>query len=103
MDIIGEKAAVAPARARAVTVRSIAYFSFVTRLCLLYVSDSEAQIVHYYTTTMLRSTAVLALAGSAAAFAPMMSMDIDRRAVIQTGVAGAVAVVNCLSPLEGTC
>jgi hypothetical protein len=52
---------------------------------------------------MLRSTAVLALAGSAAAFAPMMSMDIDRRAVIQTGVAGAVAVVNCLSPLEGTC
>jgi hypothetical protein len=40
---------------------------------------------------MLRTTAVVCLAGSAAAFAPMMSMDIDRRTVVQTGVAGAVA------------
>lgn len=41
-----------------------------------------------------RSTAVLALAGSAAAFAPMMSMDVNRRAVVQTGVAGAIAAVS---------
>ena len=43
---------------------------------------------------MLRTTALLALAGAASAFAPIMSMDVDRRAVIQTGVAGAVAAVS---------
>ena len=43
---------------------------------------------------MLRSTALLALAGAASAFAPIMSIDVDRRTVIQTGVAGAVAAVS---------
>ena len=38
-----------------------------------------------------RATAVLALAGSAAAFAPMMSMDMGRRQVVQTAGAAAVA------------
>ena len=38
-----------------------------------------------------RATAVLALAGSAAAFSPMMSMDMGRRQVVQTAGAAAVA------------
>ena len=40
---------------------------------------------------MLRSAAVLALAGSAAAFSPMMSMETGRRQVVQAGAAAAVA------------
>ena len=40
---------------------------------------------------MLRSAAVLALAGSAAAFSPMMSMDMGRREIVQAGAAAAVA------------
>jgi hypothetical protein len=44
------------------------------------------------TTTMLgRSFAVLALAGSAAAFSPMMSMEIGRREIVQAGAAAAAA------------
>ena len=38
-----------------------------------------------------RTTVVLALAGSAAAFSPMMSMDTGRRQVVQAGAAAAVA------------
>ena len=38
-----------------------------------------------------RATAVLALAGSAVAFSPMMSMDMGRRQVVQTAGAAAVA------------
>ena len=38
-----------------------------------------------------RTAAVLALAGSAAAFSPMMSMDTGRRAVVQAGAAAAIA------------
>jgi hypothetical protein len=38
-----------------------------------------------------RTTVVLALAGSAAAFSPMMSMETGRRQVVQAGAAAAVA------------
>jgi hypothetical protein len=38
-----------------------------------------------------RSFAVLALAGSAAAFSPMMSMEIGRREIVQAGAAAAAA------------
>lgn len=38
-----------------------------------------------------RATAVFALAGSAVAFAPMMSMDVSRRQAVQTAGAAAVA------------
>mmetsp|Transcript_38141 Transcript_38141/g.61493 ORF Transcript_38141/g.61493 Transcript_38141/m.61493 type:complete len:119 (+) Transcript_38141:44-400(+) len=38
-----------------------------------------------------RATAVLALAGSAVAFSPMMSMETGRRQIVQAGVAAAVA------------
>ena len=37
-----------------------------------------------------RAAAVLALAGSAAAFNPMMALNVDRRSVLQTGAAAAV-------------
>ena len=40
---------------------------------------------------LARSATVLALAGSAAAFSPMMSMDIGRREIVQAGAAAAVA------------
>ena len=40
---------------------------------------------------MQRSALVLALAGTAAAFSPMMSMDTGRRQVVQAGAAAAVA------------
>ena len=40
---------------------------------------------------MLRSVAVLAFAGAAAAFSPMMSMETGRRQVVQAGAAAAVA------------
>jgi len=36
-----------------------------------------------------RTAAVLALAGSAAAFSPMMGMDIGRREIVQAGAAAA--------------
>jgi hypothetical protein len=39
----------------------------------------------------MRSFAVLALAGSAAAFSPMMSMEIGRREIVQAGAAAAAA------------
>jgi hypothetical protein len=38
-----------------------------------------------------RTTAVLALAGAASAFSPMMSMETGRRQVVQAGAAAAVA------------
>jgi len=38
-----------------------------------------------------RTSAILALAGSAAAFSPMMSMDMGRRQVVQTAGAAAIA------------
>ena len=38
-----------------------------------------------------RATAVLALAGAASAFSPMMSMDLGRREIVQAGVAAAAA------------
>jgi hypothetical protein len=38
-----------------------------------------------------RTTVVLALAGSAVAFSPMMSMDMGRRQLVQTAGAAAVA------------
>jgi len=41
--------------------------------------------------TMLARATVLALVGSAAAFSPMMSMDMGRRQVVQTAGAAAVA------------
>jgi len=41
--------------------------------------------------TMLKRCAFLALAGSASAFAPIMSMDIDRRSIVQAGIAAAAA------------
>ena len=40
---------------------------------------------------MLARTVALALVGSAAAFSPMMSMDMGRRQVVQAGAAAAVA------------
>jgi hypothetical protein len=40
-------------------------------------------------TMMSRSLAVLALASSAAAFSPMMGMDIGRREIVQAGAAAA--------------
>ena len=40
---------------------------------------------------MLRTSALLAFAGSAAAFSPMMSMDAGRRQVVQAGSAAAIA------------
>merc|ERR1719329_348126 len=40
---------------------------------------------------LARCTAALALGGSAAAFAPMMSMDASRREIVQAGAATAVA------------
>jgi hypothetical protein len=40
-------------------------------------------------TMMSRTFAVLALAGSAAAFSPMMGMDIGRREIVQAGAAAA--------------
>ena len=40
---------------------------------------------------MLARATVLALVGSAAAFSPMMSMDMGRRQVVQAGAAAAVA------------
>merc|ERR1712166_1163604 len=53
------------------------------------------------TSTMLRTTAVLALAGSAAAFSPMMSMDMGRRDVLRTGAAAAIAA-PLLRPSEAS-
>ena len=44
-----------------------------------------------------RSAALLALAGSAAAFAPM-SMSLDRRSVVQTGAAGLAIAAPLLRP-----
>ena len=41
---------------------------------------------------MLRTAAVLALAGTAAAFSPMMSRDLGRHKVVQVGAAAAAAV-----------
>jgi len=38
-----------------------------------------------------RSTILAAVAGSAAAFSPMMSMEIDRRSIVQAGAAAALA------------
>jgi len=38
-----------------------------------------------------RCTVAFALAGSAAAFSPMMSMDMGRRQIVQAGAAAAVA------------
>ena len=35
----------------------------------------------------MRTAALLALAGSAAAFSPMMSMDVGRRQIVQAGAA----------------
>lgn len=46
-----------------------------------------------------RATVVLALAGAASAFSPMMSMDLGRREIIQAGAAaGAAAAVLQASP-----
>jgi hypothetical protein len=39
----------------------------------------------------MRSTVVLALAGAASAFSPMMSMETGRRQVVQAGAAAAIA------------
>ena len=39
-----------------------------------------------------RATAVVALAGTAVAFSPMMSIETSRRQVVQVGAAAAVAV-----------
>ena len=39
----------------------------------------------------VRTALVAALVGTAAAFAPLMSMDVDRRSVIQAGAAAAAA------------
>jgi hypothetical protein len=39
----------------------------------------------------MRTAALLALAGSAAAFSPMMSMDVGRRQIVQAGAAAAAA------------
>jgi len=44
-----------------------------------------------------RSAALLALAGSAAAFAPM-SMSLDRRSIVQTGAAGLAIAAPLLRP-----
>ena len=46
-----------------------------------------------------RTAAVLALAGSAAAFSPMMSMDMGRREIVKAGAAAA-AVAPLLRPAE---
>ena len=46
-----------------------------------------------------RATALLAVAGSAAAFSPMMSMDMGRREIVQAGAAAAVAA-PLLRPAE---
>jgi hypothetical protein len=43
------------------------------------------------TAMLARSVVALALAGSAAAFSPMMSMETGRRQVVQAGAAAAVA------------
>ena len=40
---------------------------------------------------LARATVLAALAGSAAAFSPMMSMELGRRQVVQAGAAAAVA------------
>jgi hypothetical protein len=40
---------------------------------------------------LARTTAVLALAGAASAFSPMMSMETGRRQIVQAGAAAAVA------------
>ena len=40
---------------------------------------------------MLSRSVALALVGSAAAFSPMMSMDLGRRSIVQAGAASAVA------------
>ena len=45
----------------------------------------------YTLSTMLGRAVALALAGSAAAFSPMMSLETGRRQVVQAGAAGAVA------------
>ena len=42
-------------------------------------------------TPMLTRTVALALVGSAAAFSPMMSVDLGRRSIVQAGAASAVA------------
>ena len=46
-----------------------------------------------------RATALLAVVGSAAAFSPMMSMDMGRREIVQAGAAAAVAA-PLLRPAE---
>jgi hypothetical protein len=46
-----------------------------------------------------RTAAVLALAGPAAAFSPMMSMDMGRREIVKAGAAAA-AVAPLLRPTE---
>jgi hypothetical protein len=46
-----------------------------------------------------RCAAVVALAGSAAAFSPMMSMDLGRREIVQAGAAAAAAA-PLLRPTE---
>ena len=52
---------------------------------------------------MSRTSVVLALAGSAAAFSPMMSMETGRRQVVQAGAAAAVAApLLRANPAEAT-
>ena len=48
---------------------------------------------------LTHTAAVLALAGSAAAFSPMMSMDMGRREIVQAGAAAA-ATAPLLRPAE---
>jgi len=57
----------------------------------LYYFDRGLQRVQPPPAMLARTTAVLALAGAASAFSPMMSMETGRRAVVQAGAAAAIA------------
>ena len=45
----------------------------------------------FYSGAKMRTTVIVALAGSAAAFSPMMSMETGRRRIVQSGAAAVAA------------
>jgi hypothetical protein len=53
--------------------------------------EATVSVTGFYSEAKMRTTVIVALAGSAAAFSPMMSMETGRRRIVQSGAAAVAA------------
>ena len=53
--------------------------------------EATVSVTGFYSGAKMRTTVIVALAGSAAAFSPMMSMETGRRRIVQSGAAAVAA------------